>query len=243
VSAEIWYYTVCMHQALSETAALLSDPGRAAILTALMNGTALPAGQLAMIANVTPQTASSHLSKLVDGELLKVEQQGRHRYYRLAHMEVAHLIEALVAVTPKPKPRRDEAVQPGTFEYARTCYSHLAGRFAVRIADALQRRELLALREPKRFVITGRGREWFTQLGIAIGEKQMKDAQFARPCLDCTERRYHLAGPLGSAMLARFRELQWIASIASVAHTRAVRVTLQGEQKLSELLGLNGRMR
>lgn len=229
-----------MHQALSETAALLSDPGRAAILTALMNGTALPAGQLAVIANVTPQTASSHLSKLVDGELLKVEQQGRHRYYRLAHMEVAHLIEALVAITPQPKPRNGDAAQPGTFKYARTCYSHLAGQFAVKIADVLQKRELLVLHEPKRFVIPARGREWFDRLGIAISDKQMKDPHFARACLDCTERRYHLAGPLGSAMLARFRELKWIAPIA---HTRTVRVTIQGEHKFSELLGLNGRMR
>jgi len=229
-----------MHQALSETAALLSDPGRAAILTALMNGTALPAGQLAAIANVTPQTASSHLSKLVDGELLKVEQQGRHRYYRLAHVEVAHLIEALVAVTPQPKSRQNESAQPETFEYARTCYSHLAGQFAVLIADALQRRELLVLHEPKRFVITACGHEWFDRLEIAITDKQMKDPQFARACLDCTERRYHLAGPLGSAMFTRLRELKWIASIAD---TRTVRVTLQGEQKFSELLGLNGRMR
>lgn len=229
-----------MHQALSETAALLSDPGRAAILTALMNGTALPAGQLAVIANVTPQTASSHLSKLVDGELLKVEQQGRHRYYRLAHIEVAHLIEALVAVTPQPKSRRDEAAQPGTFEYARTCYSHLAGQLAVKVADVLQRRGLLVLHEPKQFAITGGGREWFEQIGIAVTDKQMKDPQFARACLDCTQRRYHVAGPLGSAMLAGFRELKWIASIP---HTRTVRVTLQGEHKFSELLGFNGRMR
>src|SRR4051795_13513803 len=90
-----------MSRGFSNVAALLSDPGRAAMLIQLMDGRALPAGQLAMIANVAPQTASSHLSKLVDGQLLAVEQQGRHRYYRLANIDVAHAIEALLAIAPR----------------------------------------------------------------------------------------------------------------------------------------------
>src|SRR5579862_9076309 len=120
---------------LSDTATLFSDPGRSAILIALMDGRALPAGQLAMIANVAPQTASSHLTKLLDGQLLAVEQQGRHRYYRLASSDVAHAMEALLAIAPRQQEasrKSDSRRAPdGALAYARTCYSHLAGRLAV----------------------------------------------------------------------------------------------------------------
>ena len=212
------------------------------MLIALMDGRALPAGQLAMIANVAPQTASSHLTKLVDGQLLAVEQQGRHRYYRLAGVDVAHAIEALLAITPRTS---NSAVRKSwggrapddALAYARTCYSHLAGRLGVDIAEALQVRGLLVKRED-RFVVTQRGREWFAQLGIEITDPHMKDPRLARRCLDWTERRHHIAGHLGSAMLARFRGLKWIAPIRD---SRAVRVTLEGERKLWELLRVNGR--
>jgi DNA-binding transcriptional ArsR family regulator len=110
----------------------------------LLDGTALPAGQLAIIAHIAPQTASSHLSKLVSGRLLAVEQQGRHRYYRLADIHVADAIEALLSITPRLKRlsgRHDVPMRP--IEYARTCYAHLAGRLAVEIADALRKRDFL----------------------------------------------------------------------------------------------------
>ncbi len=230
-----------MSRDFSEVAALFSDPGRSAMLIALMDGCALPAGQLAMIANVAPQTASSHLGKLVDGDLLAVEQQGRHRYYRLANSEVAHAVEALLAIAPRAD---SSALRPATgrapdeaLGYARTCYSHLGGQLAVNIAEALQVRGLLVKRED-RFVVTQRGREWFGQLGVEITEPHMKDPRLARRCLDWTERRHHIAGHLGSAMLARFRELKWIAPMRD---SRAVRVTLEGERKFWELLRVNGR--
>ncbi len=206
---------------------------------ALVGGVALPAGQLAIIANVAPQTASSHLSKLVSGKLLEVEQQGRHRYYRLAGTEVANAIEALLAATPREEDGSDDktrAAQTGSIAYARTCYSHLAGQLAVQITEALQQRDLIAGREAKAYRITSRGREWFGQIGIEISDRQLKQAQFARRCLDWTERRHHLAGPLGSAMLARFRALKWIAPIRG---TRAVRVTFEGQRRLSDFLGLS----
>jgi len=206
-----------------------------------MDGRALPAGQLAMIANVAPQTASSHLTKLVDGQLLAVEQQGRHRYYRLASVEVAHAVEALMTIAP----RADNAARKSArgrgpddaLAYARTCYSRLAGRLGVAIAEALQERELLAQNEDS-FAVTQRGREWLERLGIETTERQVSGPRFARRCLDWTERRHHIAGHLGSAMLARFLELKWIARIPD---TRAVRVTLEGERRLWELLRVNGR--
>jgi len=229
-----------MHGDFSHTAELLSDPARAAMLMALMGGTALPAGQLAMIGNVAPQTASSHLSKLLRGKLLMVEDQGRHRYYRLASAEVAHAIEALLALGPDWKndhagaaPRAPE----NPLAYARSCYSHLAGRLGVQIVDALLARQLLLKREPRQFAITRQGRDWFAKLGIELTEGQMDQPRFARCCLDWTERRYHLAGKLGSMMLSRFRELKWLAP---VRETRALRVTLKGQQQFYDLLRLNG---
>lgn len=227
-----------MNPEFTGTAALLSDPGRASILMALVGGIALPAGQLAIIANVAPQTASSHLSKLVSGNLLEVEQQGRHRYYRLAGTEVANAIEALLAVTPvhvRGAADKTSDGHAGSIAYARTCYSHLAGRLAVEITDALQRRKFLVAGEPKAYRITPQGRTWFGELGIVISETQTKQAQFARCCLDWTERRHHLAGPLGSALLKRFQQLKWIAPVRG---SRAVRVTLEGQSRLPELLGV-----
>lgn len=224
----------------SQTAALLSDPARSAMLMALMGGAALPAGQLAIIGNIAPQTASSHLSKLLHGKLLTVEDQGRHRYYRLASAEVAHAIEALLALGPGGKHEREGMATraPGNgLAYARSCYSHLAGRLGVEIAEALLTRHILLARRPPRFAVTNHGREWFAQLGIELTKTHLNQPQFARCCLDWTERRHHVAGRLGSMMLTRFRELRWLAPVRD---SRVFRVTLKGEEEFYRLLRISG---
>jgi DNA-binding transcriptional ArsR family regulator len=204
------------------------------MLMALLDGTALPAGQLALIAGVAPQTASSHLSRLIEGRLLAVEEQGRHRYYRLANIHVASAIESLLAISPPRGTKSEGRLSAPTdgLAYARTCYSHLAGRLAVEIADALRERELVIPGAPKVFQLTEAGRAWCEQLGICFGETQMRQPRFARRCLDWTERRHHIAGDLGTALFKRFRELNWIAPVRG---SRAVRVTLKGERHLREL--------
>lgn len=228
-----------MNGELASTAALLSDPARASILMSLMGGIALPAGHLAMIANIAPQTASSHLSQLVSRRLLTVEQQGRHRYYRLAGAEVAAAIESLLTIAPRhatngaTKLRMANA--PEMLVYARTCYSHLAGRLAVEIASALERQDFLKPHASNLYLVTDGGRRWFEELGISITDSQMRNDRFARQCLDWTERRHHLAGHLGCALLDRFRELKWIACIRN---SRAVRVTIEGQRRIRKLLDL-----
>jgi DNA-binding transcriptional ArsR family regulator len=231
-----------MSQDLAETALLLSDPGRTSIVMALLGNIALPAGQLAIVANVAPQTASSHLAKLVGGQILVVEQQGRHRYYRLANAEVAHAIEALLAITSsrsngseKTKPAPNKSGPTGTLAYARTCYSHLAGRLAVEVVAAFEKRNYLRRAEPKRFVVTTKGREWLEELGVEAAERHWQQPQFARQCLDWSERRHHVAGELGAALLTRLRDLKWIAPVRG---SRAVRVTIKGQEKFQELLGI-----
>jgi DNA-binding transcriptional ArsR family regulator len=227
-----------MHQDLSLTANLLGDPGRAAILLSLMDGLALPAGELASIANVAPQTASGHLARLIDGGLLSVERQGRHRYYRLSSPEVADAIEALLVLTARPRSAESTApihkVTAGSLAHARTCYAHLAGWLGVHIAQELEHRALLKPSGPKIYTVTPSGRAWFQSLGMEVPQ-DLAPNKLARRCLDWTERRHHLAGTLGCAMYRRFQELRWVVPIRG---TRAVRVTLEGKSRLWELLRL-----
>jgi DNA-binding transcriptional ArsR family regulator len=218
-----------MNQELSLTANLLGDPGRAAIVLSLMNGLALPAGELASIANVAPQTASGHLARLIDGGLLSMERQGRHRYYRLSSSEVADAIEALLVLTTRQK--RARKVTAGTLAHARTCYAHLAGWLGVQIAQELERRGLLRPSGPKIYTVTTCGRAWFQSLGVETHD--VAPRRLALRCLDWTERRHHLAGTLGCAMYRRFQELKWLAPMNG---SRAVRVTLEGKGRLWDLL-------
>ena len=223
-----------MNQHLSLTANLLGDPGRAAIVLSLMDGLALPAGELASIANVAPQTASGHLARLIDGGLLSVERRGRHRYYRLSSPEVADAIEALLVLTARPK-SRERTVTAGSLAHARTCYAHLAGWLGVQIAEELERRGLLRVSGPKHYTVTAAGRTWFESLDIEMSEDTRALSKLARRCLDWTERRHHLAGPLGCSMYKRLVELRWVVPIRG---TRAVRVSLEGKSRLWELLRL-----
>jgi DNA-binding transcriptional ArsR family regulator len=222
-----------MNQELSLTANLLGDPGRAAILLSLMDGLALPAGELASIANVAPQTASGHLARLVDGGLLSVERQGRHRYYRLNSSEVAAAIEALLVLSARPGSSETTArkVTAGTLAHARTCYAHLAGWLGVQIAKELESRGMLRPSGPKNYSVTVPGRAWFQLLGIETHD--VAPGRLALRCLDWTERRHHVAGILGCAMYRRFQELRWLAPMNG---SRAVRVTLEGKNRLWDLL-------
>lgn len=200
------------------------------MLMELMSGRALPAGELAEAANVTPQTASGHLAKLVEGRFLRMEQQGRHRYYRLASTDVANVVEALLVLTNGARKVEGSLPEVGSLEHARTCYAHLAGWLGVQIADTLQANGLLLPAAGRAFAVTERGREWFEALGVAVnGAEDGPNAKAARQCIDWTERRPHVAGALGVALYRRFVVLKWIVPAKS---TRAVRVTLDGKREL-----------
>lgn len=220
-------------------AALIGDPVRALILNALLDGRALPAGELAFAAGITPQTASSHLGKLVGGGLLKVESEGRHRYFRLAGGHVAEALERLAAIRPnEPVRRRAPTREVTALRNARSCYNHLAGRLGVEVTRALGARSLIEPSTDKRFHVTADGARWFASLGIEVGSLRSAHRGIARQCLDWTEREHHLAGPLGVALLATFTDRGWLRRERA---GRALQVTPAGDSALKSHLGLDVR--
>ena len=190
---------------IAPVAALFGEPSRAAILTVLLDGGALPAGELAGVAGINPTAASGHLSKLVTEGLLAVEVEGRHRYYWLANPAVATVIEDLAQLSGRPAIFNLPQLSPSglALRQARTCYDHLAGELAVTITATLEDRGWLVRGKGKRYEIGSEaGRQWFANQGISFQTIKPGRYGLARQCLDWTERRPHLAGPLGAHLLA-----------------------------------------
>jgi DNA-binding transcriptional ArsR family regulator len=221
---------------ISEIAALMGEPSRATMLVALLGKDALPASELAHKARVSPQTASSHLAKLVAGKLLAVERHGRHRYYRLASDQVGRFIETLASLAPPPRvsPLGEVDEEAKAVRYARTCYDHLAGKVAVEIARAMVSGGWLK-RAGRNFEVTAAGERRLGNLGISTEEIRQSRRAFALQCLDWSERQHHIAGALGAALLDRMLTLKWVARTKG---TRRVRVTLEGRKALQRLLKL-----
>ena len=241
---------------IAPAAALMGDPARAAMLTALLDDRALAAGELAELAGVSPATASEHLTRLLGGGLVTVTSQGRHRYYRLAGHRVAAAIEALSRLSP-PAPVRSlrQSREAAALAQARTCYDHLAGQAGVALLDALlaggvlagspdglpagggepagsaapQARQDLAVLE-----VTAAGEATLAAFGVNAASLRHSRRRFAGACLDWTERRPHLNGALGAAITARLLELGWIER---GARSRAVRVTPAGQEGLAATFG------
>lgn len=197
---------------LAPVAALLGDPARAAMLTALADGRALPAGELARRAGVHPATATAHLRRLIDGGLVRVRVQGRHRYHELAGEQVAAALEALAQIAP-PAPVRSlrQHNRATALAEARTCYDHLAGRRGVELRDRLLAAGALRAVDEHDHVLTARGALLVARLGIDAARLAAGRRAFARSCLDWTSRRPHLAGALPVAITARLIERGWLS--------------------------------
>jgi len=220
-------------------AALIGEPARSAMLMELMTGRALTASELAVRAHVSASTASEHLARLVDGGLLTREAQGRHRYYRLASPRVARVLESLATLARPTSPDDpfEHELQQG-FQLARACYDHLAGRLGVAILDVLLERRLL-VEQDESYRVTSDGETWFGRLGIDVQQTRRARRAFARRCLDCTERRPHLAGALGAALLRQLVERRWLERMDG---ERMLLVTATGEAGLRAELGLHVRI-
>jgi DNA-binding transcriptional ArsR family regulator len=220
---------------IAATAALIGDPARANILTALMDGRALTAKELAFAAHVSPQTTSGHLGKLTDAGLLTPHKQGRHRYYRLASPLVGQMLEGILALSAatgvEPLERRSTWRGGEALRTARTCYDHLAGRLGVGIADALCDRDLVALTADGGEV-TESGHQFLREFGA---DPEQGKRVFCRPCLDWSERRPHIAGGLGAAIMARCFAFGWLQRQRD---TRAVAITEAGRAGLAKRFGI-----
>lgn len=218
-------------------AALIGDQARAEVLTALMSGMALTATELAKVAGVTRQTVSGHLAKLVDAGLLAVEAQGRHRYFRLADDDVARLLESLMNVAFRAGALRTRSSpREPALRKARVCYDHLAGELGVMVYDALVSRGAFDL-DGAALSLTASGREAMLALGLEVTALDIKRRPMCRTCLDWSERRHHLAGAAGDAMLVRFQELGWARRLPG---SRVVAFSPDGEKALRAWAGSGG---
>ena len=205
-------------------AALLADPAREAILVALADGRALPAGELAELAGITPQSASFHLRKLVEGGIISVWVQGRFRYFRLADERVGTALETLVAMAQlDPQRTPTNRRHPAHLVMARCCYNHLAGRLAVAMAQCFQERGYVQMTQDSA-TLTPSGYRWAEDVGLTTGSKPESFANL-RPCLDWTERRFHLAGGFPTAVLRYLLKTNRLRRGAE----RSLTVTTSGE--------------
>ncbi|HEY2863545.1 MAG TPA: helix-turn-helix domain-containing protein [Casimicrobiaceae bacterium] len=219
-------------------AALIGDHARAEVLTALMTDRALTATELAAVAGVTKQTISAHLAKLLAAGLVIAERQGRHRYFRLADRDVAQLLESLMGVAfrtgalrLRPSPREPALRQ------ARVCYDHLAGELGVAIHERLLARRALAS-SPDGLTLTATGHRVLQDLGIDTLGLTSQRRKFCHACMDWSERRHHLAGALGAALLARMIELGWVRRAKD---SRVIVVAEHGRKALQQWMGGHGR--
>ena len=217
---------------ISCIAALIGEPARAEMLTALMADRALTATELAEVAGVSKATASAHLTKLVDARLLLVHTQGRHRYFRLADRDVAQLLESLMGVAFRTGALRlKSSPREPALRRARVCYDHLAGELGVLAFEALMAQACFNA-DATGLHITPTGTAWFTRLGVDVGAVASQRRMMCKACLDWSERRHHLAGAWGTALLQRLFDLGWAQRVKG---TRIVQFTPPGERAFQAL--------
>ncbi|MBU1305808.1 MAG: ArsR family transcriptional regulator [Alphaproteobacteria bacterium] len=220
---------------IAGVAALIADPARANILSALMAGIALTAGELAHAAGVTAQTASGHLTRLVDAEVVAVEKQGRHRYYRLISPEIAQTMELLsIAATAGPRRYHRPGPKDEALRKARTCYDHIAGRLGLALADSMQTCGNVEITDGTA-TMTPAGMKFLEAFGAELGEPGRNHRPLCRACLDWSERRHHLAGRVGTALLNRLLALKWIELVPG---SRALHITPTGAAGLAAHFGV-----
>jgi len=215
-----------------ELTGLICEPTRAKMLWNLLDGRAYTASELALVSEVSPTAASNHLTKLLEAELVKVEKQGRHRYFSFSKPEVAYVVESLASLaSDKDSAIKKIEIQQG-IKYCRTCYDHLAGLVGVKVTEALEEKKIISTSDAH-YAITRNGWTWLTDFGITNDVLANKRRPVTRQCLDWSERRPHLAGQLGALLLDRMLEKKWFRR---VKFSRELVVTAKGSQQIYDLL-------
>jgi len=216
-------------------AALICEPTRAKMLWNLLDGRAFTASELSVVADISASAASNHLAKLLEAEIIKVEIQGRHRYFALSNAEVAYAVEGLASLAnnSSTKSIKKEPEKNGV-KYCRTCYDHLAGFVGVQLVETLEKKGYLA-KSKKGYSVSEKGWEWFSIFNISNENCENSRRAITRQCLDWSERRPHLAGQLGAVFLEKMFERKWFRKIE---FSRELVVTAKGRQELYDLLGI-----
>ena len=220
-----------MENQFKEIAALIGDPTRAVIMWTLLDGKAFTATELAIIVNTSPQNISMHLAKLVQSDLLCVEKQGRHKYYRFSNKEIAYAIEAMANLIPHSTiPKKNIAEKHSPIKHCRTCYDHLAGKIGVALTDSLLEQKII-VDNNNVFEISPKGEKWFSDFGINVDEVKKQRRLFLKPCLDWSERRNHIAVSLATSIFDKMVSNDWLRK---TNHSRAIIITGKGEKELYE---------
>jgi DNA-binding transcriptional ArsR family regulator len=222
---------------LADIARIIGDPTRAAMLWSLMGGEARPAGELALIGNVSSQTASNHLAQLRDAKLVTLQVRGRNHFYQLRDTSVAKALESLMHLAcPEPTRKADGVAARVAPELmlARTCYDHLAGMVAVQITKSMQDRRWINV-DHNDFQLTASGKGHLTSIGIDLQVANGSRRRFAYPCLDWSERVAHIGGVLGAALLNWLIEKK---AVVRIRDSRAMRITNAGREMLEQHFGL-----
>lgn len=218
---------------LAGVAGAIAEPARARMLCCLMDGHARTSTELAVVAEVSPSTASVHLAKLKDQQLVQVLAQGKHRYYSLAGADVAAALEALMRLAGLPQPQFTPST-PDRLRHARTCYDHMAGTLAVGMHDAMARQHWLSI-DGGNYLLSAAGEAALDQLGLDTASIRKARRRFACACLDWSERRPHLGGALGAAMLALLLKNGWVERGLD---SRALAVTREGKRQFKRVFAL-----
>ena len=204
----------------SKVAVLLGDKARALMLWHLLDGRSYTAMELSTCADISAQSTSNHLTKMLNAKIIAVEKQGRHRYYRFANPEIAQVIESMASLIPLNKPiTKPKQHEFNEFVYARTCYDHLAGKIGVGITESLTTCGIIQTYE-RDYIVTSIGKDWFQSIGINVDEVKHQKRSFAHQCLDWSERKHHMAGALGAALLNKMLENDWIRRRKNIRFNR-----------------------
>ncbi|MDR6545057.1 DNA-binding transcriptional ArsR family regulator [Chryseobacterium rhizosphaerae] len=220
-----------MEKEIGYITSLIGDPIRTTILWSLLDNKAYTATELAIHADTSPQNISMHLNKLVQADLLTVERQGRHKYYRFSKPEVAYAIEAIGNLIPNDRHKKIVSnTDNSSIKYCRTCYDHLAGKMGVLLTEALLTHKIIDF-DVNTYIVTKSGTRFFAELEVNIEDLKKQRRAFARPCLDWSERKHHLAGSLGAALLDKMLSLDYVRR---TKNSRAILLTSKGKQYLYE---------
>ena len=215
---------------------LICEPTRAKMLWNLLDGRAYTASELSSIADISATSASNHLARLLEADIVKVEIQGRHRYYSFSNPEVAYVVEALANLVNSDSGNKDKKeIAVNGIKFCRTCYDHLAGYVGVKVVEALEQKGYIK-KSGTLYTVTTKGWNWFSGLDINKNDLENKRRPLTRQCLDWSERRPHLAGQLGATLLEKMLPRKWFRKLP---FSRELLVTPTGRKELNELLGIS----